>query len=275
VASDPVETNPDADIKAFAARHQAALERNEAKNNVVLGLIERLSAAPPVELFLWSGQATGACAMQEPLRPLTMTNLERDECRALADAVVERTYPAAGGTEDTARWFVERATENGQSFEEGMPQAIHALQVRPNYPGAPGRARRADPSDIATVYAFAAAFTKEVLPHDSPPSEEHLLARLASGRHTLWEVDGMPVALAAFARETRRTGTISLVYTPPEWRGRGFAGSVTAAVADAILDAGKTSVCLYTDLRNPFSNRCYAKIGFQRVASAWHFPRRA
>ena len=275
MASDPVEKSADADIKAFAARHQAALERNEVKNNVVLGLIERLGAAPPAELFLWSGQAPGACAMQEPLRPLTMTNLERDECRALADAVVERTYAAVGGTDDTAQWFVERATENGQSFEEAMPQAIHALQVRPRYPGAPGRARRAEPSDIAVVHAFAAAFVKEVLPHDSPPSEENLLARLASGRHTLWEVDGMPVALAAFARETRRTGTISLVYTPPEWRGRGFAGSVTAAVADAILDAGKTSVCLYTDLRNPYSNRCYAKIGFQRVASAWHFPRRA
>ena len=156
-----------------------------------------------------------------------------------------------------------------------MPQAIHALHDRPKYPGAPGKARRAEPGDIATVHAWATAFTREVLPHDSPPSEAGLLERLASGRLHLWEVEGRPVALASFVRETRRTGALALVYTPPEWRGRGFGGSVTAAVADAIFEAGKTSVCLYTDLRNPFSNRCYARIGFEVVGPAWHFPRRS
>lgn len=179
MASNPVDSSPDVDIKAFAARHQSALERDEAKNSLVVGLIERWSAAPPAELFLWSSEAPGGCAMQEPLRPLTMTNLERDECWALADAVVERTYPAAGGTDDTARWFVERATENGHHFEEALPQAIHALQVRPNYPRAPGTARRADPSDIAIVRHWAAAFTTEVLPllrPDRVPADRICLA---------------------------------------------------------------------------------------------------
>jgi predicted GNAT family acetyltransferase len=34
--------------------------------------------------------------------------------------------------------------------------------------------------------------------------------------------------------------------------------------------------CLYSDLRNPTSNRCYAKIGFKpiyRSAAAFVFPR--
>jgi len=43
----------------------------------------------------------------------------------------------------------------------------------------------------------------------------------------------------------------------------------------AILDAGKTSVCLYTDLRNPYSNRCYAKIGFKPHCDSWHYLRTA
>jgi hypothetical protein len=40
-------------------------------------------------------------------------------------------------------------------------------------------------------------------------------------------------------------------------------------------EQGKTMACLITDLRNPMSNRCYAKIGFQPVCNATFFPRRA
>jgi len=62
--------------------------------------------------------------------------------------------------------------------------------------------------------------------------------------------------MAAIARRVRRTGAISSVYTPPEQRGRGYAGSVTAAVVERLFAEGKRAICLYSDLRNPLSNRC-------------------
>ena len=68
---------------------------------------------------------------------------------------------------------------------------------------------------------------------------------------------------------------ISAVYTPPAQRGRGYAGSVTAAVAERIFGEGKTAASLQTHLRNPASNRCYAKIGFKPVCDAWHYARHA
>lgn len=34
-----------------------------------------------------------------------------------------------------------------------------------------------------------------------------------------------------------------------------------------------TTACLDTDLRNPLSNRIYAKIGFKPVYESWHYPR--
>ena len=63
------------------------------------------------------------------------------------------------------------------------------------------------------------------------------------------------------------------VYTPPPLRGKGYGGSVTAAVVEQAFAEGKTMACLYTDLRNPFSNRCYAKIGFKPVCDSAHIPR--
>jgi predicted GNAT family acetyltransferase len=80
--------------------------------------------------------------------------------------------------------------------------------------------------------------------------------------------DNLPVAMAAIVRRIANTAAISFVYTPPPWRGRGYAGSVTAALVEYIFSQGRTTACLYTDLRNPFSNRCYAKIGFQPVCDA-------
>jgi hypothetical protein len=52
-----------------------------------------------------------------------------------------------------------------------------------------------------------------------------------------------------------------------------YAGSVTAAVADAIFAEGRSMACLYVDLRNPYSRRCYAKIGFTPVCRSWYCPR--
>ena len=68
-------------------------------------------------------------------------------------------------------------------------------------------------------------------------------------------------------------GSCAIQSTPPSLRGRGYAGSVTAAVAERIFAEWKTAACLYTDLRNPSSNRCYAKIGFMPICKSWHYVR--
>jgi predicted GNAT family acetyltransferase len=105
------------------------------------------------------------------------------------------------------------------------------------------------------------------------PSPEQLAQSAASGRFQFWIVDGEPVSMAGIMRRTRHAGAIAGVYTPPPLRGRGYAGSVTAAVVDTIFAEGRDTACLYVDLRNPCSTRCYAKIGFRPLCASWHYPR--
>ena len=88
-----------------------------------------------------------------------------------------------------------------------------------------------------------------------------------------WIVNEQPVSMAAIVRRTRNAAAIAAVYTPPALRGKGYGGSVTAAVVEQAFTEGKTMACLYTDLRNPYSNRCYANIGFSPVCKSWHIPR--
>jgi predicted GNAT family acetyltransferase len=96
---------------------------------------------------------------------------------------------------------------------------------------------------------------------------------IGRGGFLFWTNNDQPVSVAAVSRRLRRTAGIAPVYTPPEHRERGYAGSVTAAVADRIFAEGKTAACLYTDLRNAASNRCYAKIGFKPYCDSSHYLR--
>jgi RimJ/RimL family protein N-acetyltransferase len=257
----------------FVACHQPALERDEVRHNILLGMMAGLADDRMPELRLWSLGAPGACAMQAPGYSLVLGDVSRAQCRALADETRDVDHAGVVGPDQTASWFAEHAGEQGLTFLEPIPQQIQVLREQPIYPGAPGHARPAEPADADLLADWVLAFAREAVPQDPPPNRERVVKTVGGGRYCFWIVDGMPVAMAGIARRTRHAAAISGVYTPPALRGRGYAGSVTAAVVERIFAEGRTAACLYTDLRNPFSNRCYARIGFRPSCESWHYPR--
>ncbi|MBI0299950.1 GNAT family N-acetyltransferase, partial [Streptomyces sp. PRKS01-29] len=89
--------------------------------------------------------------------------------------------------------------------------------------------------------------------------------KLGHGGITVWELDGRPVACAGISRTVAGMARVALVYTPPELRGRGYAGAATAAVSGAARAAGVKEVLLFTDLDNPTSNALYQRLGYRPV----------
>jgi predicted GNAT family acetyltransferase len=71
--------------------------------------------------------------------------------------------------------------------------------------------------------------------------------------------------MAGISRPEAGMVRVAAVYTPPEVRGRGYGGAVTAAVTRSALDAGAAHVVLFTDLANPTSNALYQRLGFRPV----------
>ena len=264
---------PPPKVLNFVEHHRPALERDEVRHNVILANLGRLALDHPLELRQWTLGAPGACAVQTPGYPLVLGELTPAQCRALADETRVLDYPGVVGPDRTAFWFAERAIELGLTFLEPIPQQLHVLRDKPNYPGAPGHARVIGPADVELFADWTIAFRREAVPHDPLPSRQRLAQIAAEGHHQFWIVGGEPVSIAGIKRRTRHAAAIAGVYTPPALRGRGYAGSVTAAVVERIFAEGKGAACLYTDLRNPASNRCYAKIGFKPVCSSWHYPR--
>ena len=212
----PIEGAPTTEVteisaQDFIALHAAALEADEVRHNVVLGILGRLGDedAPPPRL--WSLGAPGACALQTPGRPIALGALEARQCHALAEATRNTNYAAVGGPGHAASAFAERAAQLGVEFEEPTAQFIHALRGSPRYPGATGQARLATAGDAPLLYAWMCGFQREVLPHDPPPQVAHLARRAEEGCFMFWIVNGEPVSVAAIARApaTRRRSPAS------------------------------------------------------------------
>jgi len=261
------------DLQEFAALHLPALELDEVRFNVQIAVLKAAAAEPPAGFAFWSLGAPGHCATRSPGRPILLGNLDKAQCCKLAKATVDLDYPGVVGADETAIWFAEHAAALGIGFQEPIPQRISLLDCAPRRPNAPGRPRDLTAEDAPLLHEWMTAFHREAVPHDPPPRKDLVEKAAVSGRFLFWIVDGEPVSVAAISRRLRHTTAIAPVYTPPAHRSRGYGGSVTAAVVERAFAEGRPVACLFTDLRNPMSNRCYAKIGFTPYCDAWHFVR--
>jgi RimJ/RimL family protein N-acetyltransferase len=266
----------DPQTASFVRMHRPALEAAPVRHNLLIALLDRAARrddgdGPP--LAAWSLGGPGACALRLGDNNIVLGDLDRDQCAALAGITADLDYPGVIGPDRTADWFVDAAVAHGLRFGEPIPQRIYALSGPPRYPDAPGAARPVTPDDADRLGAWFVAFVAEALPHETPPARAEIEAMAGSGQAFFWEVAGEPVSMALIMRETATTAAISFVYTPPAERGRGYAGAATAAVAEEVFRRGKAQACLYTDLRNPISNRCYLGIGFEPVCDSAFWPR--
>jgi RimJ/RimL family protein N-acetyltransferase len=261
------------DIKGFARFHTRSLEMDEVRHNLILTKLANAEHNPASVFRVWSLGDPGACAVQDWGWPIVLGELDRQQCYALADQVRDLDFPGVVGSGQTAVWFAERAGVLGIDFVEPIPQQIHAIRNSPRYPGAHGASRVVIPTDANLVAEWLREFSREATPHDPEPNREKLQKAASDGQHMFWIANNLPVSIAGIVRQTKRGLAIGNVYTPPRFRSKGYAGSVTAALVERAYADGKLFVCLYTDLRNPFSNRCYAKVGFEPVCTSWHYPR--
>lgn len=266
-----VHRHPDAG--AFLSRAEPWLLRREAENNLILGLARRLVAGPgPYRppIYLATVEAEGevvGCAFRTPPLKLGLTRMPPAALPLLADDVAQVyvQLPAVLGPAAEARAFAEawRALK-GTPVRPGMRQRIYRLEeVREPGPRPSGRFRVATPEDSELVERWLEEFTREaaVAGHGLRALARE---RLAAGAVGLW-TDPEPRSMAGRSGDTPNGARVGYVYTPPEWRGRGYAGACVAELSRRILADGRRFCFLYTDLANPTSNALYGRIGYEPV----------
>jgi len=259
---------------AFLARAEAWLMRTEVENNVMLGLAmalrERRGSPAPWLVTMESAGEVVACALRTPPRGLLLSRAAPDalECLLAELASEAGSLPSAIGPEPTAGDFARLwSSAWGRPARARVRQRLYELRRVLDAGRAEGRLRPAVEADFATVRRWVGAFLGEATPQDPASPAELARERLEAGRLFLWE-DGRPVSMAGTTGGTPNGHRLSLVYTPPAARGRGYATACVAALSSRLLAAGAGYCCLYTDLANPISNAIYQRIGYRPIGDA-------
>lgn len=267
------------DAEQFLDRVQPFLLEREAEHCLILGLLDGLragyqwGAAPPLMGLVEKSGEVAAVALMTPPRNLILSWMADDSA---LDAIAHELYaagvaiPGVNGSADVARKFALKWSElSGRSFRIQMAQRIYRLSRVINQVRAAGRLLEPNESDDALMRRWRAAFSVDAEGMDPEEAEKDAALPLPQSRRlVLWAVEGVAVSMAGFAGPTPNGIRVAWVYTPPENRGKGFAGACVAALSQQLLDDGRKFCFLYTDLANPTSNHIYQTIGYEPVTDA-------
>jgi predicted GNAT family acetyltransferase len=267
------------DAGRFLERVQPFLVRREAEHCLILGLLDGLRAGeqwgaePPLMAVAEDHGEVAAVVLMTPPRNLILSRIADDSTiDAIADELRAKgvAIPGVNSCAEVARKFALKWSElSACTFRTQMAQRIYQLSRVTKQVRTAGNIRDPNQSDDALMRKWRAAFSMDAEGMDREAAEREAALPLPKSRHlVLWEIEGTPVSMAGFAGPTPNGIRVAWVYTPPENRGKGFAGACVAALSQKLLDDGRKFCFLYTDLANPTSNHIYQTIGYEPVIDA-------
>lgn len=263
---------------------EECLMEREAENNLPLGLLNRLRKneqnnvkhEPENEPFLAVGElpdgTVGMIMVQTP--PYNLVICGKEEC---VDEAVQwlskqdRTFPGLVGCKPIADKFAARWEQvTGRKTKVSMKQLIYQLDELEQIPRKKGRLCYATEDDLALVSYWTQLFYEEALEKiDKERAEAFVKNEIKNNSIFLWRnEDCTAVSMAKRARETENGVVVSLVYTPDEYKRKGYATTCVSALSERLLQEGFKFCSLYTDLDNPTSNSIYTKIGYKPIAES-------
>ena len=191
-----------------------------------------------------------------------------------------RTLTTVFAEETLARRFVSRyATAVGQQttlIERRQLLELTAVVLPPQLPKGQLRAATVRESDL--LGDWLTAFQDETTGHaggDDPGDGRHAVDIIVDGLIArkdvyVWDAGNSarprPVATAARARPTARGIALTLVYTPPEERRRGYATACVAHLSRLLLDDAWAFCTLLADPARVSTETFLGRIGYRPVA---------
>ena len=272
--------------QAFLEQAEAFLEQAEAVNGLSLAVAHTPDPVKPTPFFstVMDGDDLVCTAVMSPPFPLLLSNgLNSQSCsrchtisRDIPDAfalIAQELYRegiSVSGVlakSELSHVFAilwKQITQQDVHVEKDM--TVYELrQVRPT-PPCPGTLCPATESDIPLVTHWGKAFNNDVgFSDDDDVLEARVRRDIEASIIFLWK-DGEPVSMVRRARATRNGIAVNFVYTPPEFRRKGYATACVAEMSQRLLDSGFQFCTLFADTTNPTANGIYQRIGYQALA---------
>lgn len=272
------------DPLAFQSHVLPLLVRHECENCTMIGIIGRLvegksptrtgEPTVPMLLSVEDGGVVVGVAVQTPPHALLATPLTRTAVDVVIAELRRRgwttgefvaTVPTAGLLANAWSAITETKPHRMRSLR------VFRLEEVIDPPPVPGALHVATIADLEWLADSAMAFARDINEPMNVDPVPHTRRAIEEGRLHLWKHAGQRFAMCAWAGPTPNGIRINQVYTPPQFRGRGYASAATAALSRRLLDSGRKFCFLHTDAANPTSNRIYQKIGYRHVADLEHY----
>lgn len=246
----------------------------EAEHNLLLGICSRLQAERDrQDVYLAFAEDAGrvvAAALRTPPHNLVLS--EVDEPNALKSVARDvrqmyQTVPGVLGPKTAAAQFSQIWERlSGQRSRLAIRERIFRADSATAPSGVAGQMDPAGEEHKDLLERWVRAFMAEALPDGVPQEdpEAFVSRKLWSQGLYLW-VDMGVVSFAGCGGPTKNGIRIGPVYTPPEFRRRGYASALVACLTRQLLAEGRRFCFLFTDLANPTSNAIYQRIGYRAV----------
>ena len=189
-----------------------------------------------------AGQGDAAivgCVFRTPPHQVGITELPAAAIEPLVASLRESylSLPGVSGPEPTAAAFAAAWTGRfGGEWLVEHRQRLHSLD-RVTFPptAAPGALRKALSPDVPVARAWMAGFIRDTgVRRVSADSAQRLIEE---NRLHFW-MDGEPRCMLGAVRDTPNTAGVSAVYTPRQFRNRGYASVAVATLSQQLLNAG-------------------------------------
>jgi len=188
---------------------------------------------------------------------------------ALIDDLLAEGWPLPGvvGPSPVAQQVARRWGEaTGCEYQLSRQSRLFELREVSVPPPTKGRLRVAGMSDHALLARWGHAFHEDIgQPVEPEEAARTARSRIEAGDIYLWEEDGRPVSTAMRTRPNRRGISVSLVYTPPELRRKGYASACVGELSRLLLVSGWEYCALFADVANPAANQVYERIGYRPI----------
>lgn len=271
-------------VDSFLNVAKPALERQEAANNLMLGICIRLQQFPehieqqPYLATVEDAEGLIAATVMTPPYKLIVYAVSPSSAAAfhlIAQNLMDGKWPLPGvnGPKKVALAFAQVWSNLTQArYENNQKLRVYELKAVDHPENVSGQMRIASEADVDLVAEWLKRFYVEALP-DGPQIDFWGSARLriTQGHFYIWEDNGQPVCMAASTRPTYNGITVNAVYTPPEFRQKGYATACVAQLSQLLLNKGYQFCSLFTDLSNPTSNSIYQKIGYKPVCDFYEY----
>lgn len=266
-------------IKDFWLHAQDYLLQYEAEHNLLIGITHTLLHYPdryPELPYLAIAEANGkilAIAMRTPPHKLILSKAEDLGALTLIAQDVQNfsaLLPGVSGPVAEVESFLQIwQALTGQAHRQVMAMKIHQLTTVQPVATANGYLRPAHEGDRPLLLEWFRAFADHVGEIVVQEAEQAVNTGLKRQSIYLWEDDGVPVSWASGSQSLPTAARIGPVYTPPEYRRKGYATACVAALSHKLLNQGCQRCYLFTDAANPTSNHIYWEIGYRPVCD-WH-----